>query len=173
MGIDLVWKMVEGRGHDAGFFVTFKDEVCDFYAKHPRDPFPKTVDWQVDPTQGDDALLFPANTFRWVRVEETGETQSRTDFEDGKHRILRSGLPRIRARAEGNRVAVETSKVRKFSILVSEKMFDLKKEIEVVTNGKTSFKAKVPGDPKVLLEEARRYNDRELVFHARITVEVE
>ena len=42
----------------------------------------------------------------------------------------------------------------------------------VVVNGKEAFKAVVGTDAKVVLEEARRFNDRSLVFNNRITIDV-
>jgi len=173
MGIDITWKLVEGRGHVAGFFVEFKDEVCAFYGRHTRNPFPAKIEWQLDPSRGEYAKGFPANTFRWLRIEETGDSESKTDFKDSNQRRIRSGLPRIRARYEGNRIDVETSSVKKYTVLISEKMLDLKKEIEIHTNGNLSFKGKLESDPRVILEEARKFNDRRLLFNNRVSIEVD
>jgi hypothetical protein len=173
MGIDMTWKLVKGRGHDAGFFMEFKDEVCAFYGRHTRNPFPKKIEWQLDPSKGEYAKGFPANTFRWLRIEETGDSKGKTDFKDAGRRLVQSSLPRIRAKYEGNRIDVETSLVKKYTVLVSGKMLDLKKEIEIYTNRSLSFKGKLLDDPRVILEEARRFNDRQLLFQNRVTIEVD
>ncbi|MHC5078116.1 MAG: carboxylesterase family protein [Planctomycetota bacterium] len=173
MGVNLVWKVIKGGGHNAGFFTQYKDDICDFLSKHERDPLPKTVDWQVDPSKGEYENGFPGNTFRWIRIDETGQAQSNAEFKDANQKLIRGNLPRIRATAEGNRVNIETSRVKKYTVLVSDKMFDLKKEIEILTNGKTAFKGKVENDARAILEEARRFNDRELVFNNRIPIDVD
>jgi hypothetical protein len=173
MGIDLTWKLVKGRGHNAGFFTEFKGEICDFLGRHKRNPFPEKIEWQLDPAKGDYGKGFPANTFRWLRIEETGDTESKTAFKDITQRLVRPGFPRIRAKFKGNRIDVETARVKRYTVLVSEKMLDMKKEIEIHTNGKLSFKGKVEDDPRVILEEARRFNDRQLLFNNRVTIDVD
>ena len=52
-------------------------------------------------------------------------------------------------------------------------MFDLKEPVEVTVNGKLLFKGTVAPDARAALEEARRFNDRKLVFANRITIEVD
>jgi hypothetical protein len=63
--------------------------------------------------------------------------------------------------------------VKRFTLLVSDAMFDLAAPIEVTVNGKPAFKDTVKADARMALEEMRLFNDRRLVFSARITVEVE
>ncbi len=172
MEFDLAWKLVPGAPHDPFLFVKMKDEVCDFLRKHPRDPLPKAVDWQFDPAKKGYEAGYPANTFRWIRIDEAGETESKGGFDDFGGYVRRS-LPRIRAaKGKGNRVEVDTWRVRRFTILVSDEMFDLDQEIEVLVNGKPAFKGRVASDTRVVLEEMRHTNDRRLVFNNRITLEV-
>ncbi len=172
-GIDITWKLVAGQGHDPRMFLTFKDEVCEFLGKHPRDPLPKTVDWQVDPSRGEEYPGgFPANTFRWIRVEKTGDAKSNAPFDDAKGSINGS-LPRVRAKREGNAIDVETSGVTAVTVLLSDAMVDLSKEVEIRVNGRSAFKGKVAPDARAILEEARRFRDRALVFSARVTVDVD
>ena len=71
ISIDLTWKLVEGGGHDPFFFKTYKDDVCEFILEHPRLPLPAVVDWTVDPAKAGYETGFPANTFRWIRIEKT------------------------------------------------------------------------------------------------------
>lgn len=172
-GIDLDWRLVEEAGHDPRLFLKFADDVAAFLKAHPREPFPKTVHWSVDPSRKDDGGGFPANTFRWIRIDEAGAATSNHEFADAGDGVLRRDLPRIEATRDGNRFDVKTRGVRRYSILVAGEMADLEKEIEVVTNGKPSFRGVVAPDARVILEEARRFRDRELLFVNRIAVDVD
>jgi hypothetical protein len=168
-GIPLEWKLIEEGGHDPRFFLTYKDEVQAFLKKHPRDPYPKTVEWCVDPSR---ETGFPANTFRWIRIEEAGESESNFDFDDERG-ILRGGLPRVHATRDGNVVAVRTRGVKRVTFLVSDQMLDLKKEVTVSVNDRVLFKGMVEPDARAILEEARLMKDRTLVFSNRITLDVD
>jgi hypothetical protein len=168
-GIDMTFKVIEGKGHDPRFFLTYKDEVCAFLKKHPRNPFPKQVDWQVE----DDDVGFPSNTFRWIRIEKTGSTSSRGEFDDPPRSLLGRGLARIHASYEGNRIEVQTSDVESYSVLISDEMLDLRNDVEIHTNGDLSFKGIVTPDAAAILQEARRFRDRKLVFSNRVTVRVD
>jgi len=168
-GIDVDFREIAEAGHDPFLFVKKEKDVCAFLAKHVREPLPKTVEWQVDPKK---ETGFPANTFRWIRIDEVGDTPSSGTFDDFAGLISRE-FGRIRAVSEGgNRVVVDTHRVKKFTILVSDAMFDLAKAIEIVVNGKPAFRAIVATDAEVVLAEARLFNDRHLVFNNRITLDV-
>ncbi len=173
LGIDVVYKEIAGQGHQPRFFLQYRDEVCDFLEAHPREPFPKTVHWQVDPNKDDFGGGFPADTFRWIRILEAGSTESNATFEDPQGNLLRRGFPRIEAAYEGNRIDVKTKGVRRYAVLVSPDMLDLSKEIEIHTNGHESFRGTVEADARVLLEEARRFKDRRLLFVNRLEISVD
>ena len=172
-GIDVTWKLVEKGAHDPFFFVKFKDEVCAFLTAHTREPFPKRVEWTVDPSETEDARHDEPATFRWIRIEETGTPASNTSFDDDGKALVRGDFPRIEAVREGNRIDVRTRGVSRYSVLVSPDMVDLRQDVEVRTNGKLSFRGKVDPDARVILEEARRALDRTLLFANRITVDVD
>ena len=168
-GIDLTFKEIADAGHDPRLFLTHKDEVCAFLKKHPREPYPEEVVLQWEPTE-EDPQLFPADTMRWIRIDEIGPAPSNGTFEDPPGSLLRRGMPRLEARREGNRIEVTTRDVMRYTLLVSDEMFDLSKEIEIVTNGENSFTGKLEPDARVILEEARRFKDRKLVFSNRVGV---
>ncbi len=171
-GIDLTFRFIEDAPHDPFLFVKLKDEVCAFLKARPRNPLPPVVDWQFDPAGTGYEAGFPANSFRWVRIEEAGAGAPAGSFADAGG-YIRGDLPRIRAeKKEGNRVEVTTHLVKRFTLLVSDAMFDLAAPITVVVNGKPAFEEAVKPDARVALEEMRRYNDRRLVFSARITLSV-
>jgi hypothetical protein len=58
-------------------------------------------------------------------------------------------------------------------VLVSDEMLDLSKEIEIQVNGALAFREKVGHDARAILEEARRFDDRRLVFANRVTIDVD
>jgi len=173
MGIPIEWKLIEDGAHDPRFFLTYKDEVQAFLKKHPRDPYPKTVEWCVDPSKKDHDGGFPGDTFRWIRIEETGDSENNASFDEDESGILRGGLPRVHATRDGNRVAVRTRGVKRVTILVSDQMLDLKKEVVVAVNDRVLFRGKVAPDARTILEEARRFKDRALVFSNRISLDVD
>lgn len=172
-GIDLEWKLLEGKGHDPRFFLQHRDEVCAFLRAHPRDPYPARVHWQVDASGGERAGAFPANTMRWLRIVEAGASKSRGDFGDAGGPLIRGDLPRVEGRYAGNRVDVQTQGVTAYAVLVSDEMLDVERPVEVYTNGALSFRGLVEPDARVILEEARRFKDRKLVFLNRIDVRVD
>jgi len=167
-GFDLVFEAVEGRGHDPRIFLTYADKICDFFKAHRRDPFPSRIDWQV-PEDAEPG--FPADIMRWIRIEKTGACGG-GEFDDPAVSLLRRSLPRIAAARKDNRIDVTTRGVERFSVLVSPEMLDLSRPIEVYTNGKLSHRGLVASDARVILEEARRFHDRKLLFVNRITIEV-
>ncbi len=171
-GIDLRTKTIPGEGHDPRFFLKYADEVCAFLKEHPREPYPKAVQWQIDPSREDHGGGFPADTFRWIRIDEAGNAGSRGHFEDGPGSLVRRELPRIEATYEGNSIDVQTHGIKRYTVLVSDEMLDLTKPVVITTNGKASFEGIVEPDAEVILQEARRFKDRKLVFANRITVEV-
>jgi predicted esterase len=173
-GIDVDFRVIDDAGHDPFLLVKQKKEVVKFIDEHPRDPLPKLVEWHLDPAKEGYEKGFPANTFRWIRIDEAGSAASNATFDDESGTLLRSNFPRIRAeKAEGNVVAVKTRGVKRFTVLVSDEMFDLEKPIEITVNGKPAFLGPVVPEARAILEEARRFNDRKLVFCNRVTVEVE
>lgn len=170
-GIAMEWKVIPGGGHDPRFFLQFADEVRAFLGKHPRDPLPKKVEVCVDPSAGDGAVAFPANTFRWLRIEEAGASERGSSLAEAG--AVRGGLPRAEATREGNRIDVKTSGVKRVTVLLSDAMIDFGKDVEVVVNEVTLHRGRVDRDARVVLEEGRRFLDRRLVFAARLTLDVD
>ena len=109
---------------------------------------------------------------RWLRIVETGSSNGRGDFSESGGPLIRGGMPRVEGVYDGNRIDVQTQGVRKYAVLVSDEMLDLSKPIEIHTNGKASFQGLVEPSAQVILEEARRFKDRKLVFVNRVDVEV-
>ena len=172
-GIDLEWKVIEGGQHDPSFFTKYGDEVRAFLSANEREPYPHTVDWCVDPERKDHGGGFPANTIRWLRIDKTGKATNDARFDDDGKGFVRADFPRVRGTYDGNRVEVTTRGVERVTVLVSDQMLDLKKDVVVVVNGRTLFRGPVVPDAGAILEEARRFKDRKLVFSARLTLDVD
>jgi len=172
-GIAIDLKVIEDAGHDPFLLVKQKKAVCEFIKEHPRNPLPVVVEWHLDPSKTGYEQGFPANTFRWIRIDQAGSTASNSTF-DGGGTLIRGNFPRIRAeKLDGNLVAVKTKGVKQFTILISDEMFDIESPIEVDVNGRRMFTGKVVPDARAILTEARRFNDRCLIFSNRIIVEVD
>ncbi len=171
-GIDLTTKEIAGQGHDPRFFLKYADEICAFLEKNPRDPYPKTVQWHIDPAREDHDGAFPVDTFRWIRIDEAGSSSSRGTFDAAPGSLIRTNFPRIEATYDGNRIDVKTSGVKRYTVLVSDEMLDLSQPIEIHTNGELSFEGLVEADASVILEEARRFKDRKLVFANRVPIDL-
>jgi hypothetical protein len=172
-GIDITFIELAGKGHDPRLFLEQGAAVRKFLLAHTREPFPKTVHWTVDKTDGPTELQFPANTFRWIRIEEAGTSQSNHAFETVAGSLIPGDLPRIEATRDENRISVKTSGITKYTVLLAPEMLDMSKPVVIETNGKPSFEGVVAADARTVLEEARRFRDAKLVFHARVTVEVD
>jgi homoserine acetyltransferase len=172
-GIAVDFKVIEDAGHDPFLLVKQKETVCDFIGKHPRDPLPKVVEWHLDPEKTGYEQGFPADTFRWIRIDQAGAAASNAAFDDSGT-LIRGNFPRVRAeKLAGNAVKVETKGVKRVTILVSDEMFDLELPIEVDVNGRRLFAGKVVPDARAIFTEARRFNDRCLIFSNRITIDVD
>ena len=80
----------------------------------PRDPLPSVVEWHLDPEKTGYEKGFPADTFRWIRIDEGGTAASNATFDDAGT-LIRGNFPRVRAEKQGgNLVKVETKGVKRF-----------------------------------------------------------
>ena len=109
---------------------------------------------------------------RWIRIDEPGLTTLRGTFDDAPGNLIRTTYPRLEATYEGNIIDVKAAGVKRYSILVSGEMLDLKRTIQVYTNEELSFDGMVEPDAKAILEEARRHKDRQLLYATRIPITI-
>jgi len=78
----------------------------------------------------------------------------------------------IRVLADGNQIDVEVSHVSHYTLFISSEKFDLSQPIVAMTNGLIVFSEVVSPDIRFMLEQAAEDFDRELVYEARIEIEV-
>ena len=72
----------------------------------------------------------------------------------------------------GNVVEASTEGVRAFTLLLSPSIFDFRRPITVVANGRTAFEGMVEPSVATLLKWAARDNDRTMVFGAELNIEL-
>jgi hypothetical protein len=72
----------------------------------------------------------------------------------------------------GNVVEASTEGVRAFTLLLSPSIFDFRRPITVVANGRTVFEGIVQPSVATLLKWAARDNDRAMVFGAELNMEL-
>lgn len=70
----------------------------------------------------------------------------------------------------GNVVEASTEGVRAFTLLLSPSIFDFRKPITVVANGRTVFEGRVEQSAATMLKWAARDNDRTMVFGAELKI---
>jgi hypothetical protein len=72
----------------------------------------------------------------------------------------------------GNVVEASTEGVRAFTLLLSPSVFDFRKPIRVVANGRTVFDGPVEPSVATMLKWAARDNDRTMIFGAELSIEL-
>lgn len=135
------WELVEDRGH--GFPKDGPGPGIEWAMSHTRNPRPTAILWQpVRPWK---------RMFYWLYWREP----------------VLGGV--VSARVHDNRVAIACdSQVEGMSILVDERLFDLKTKITVTLNGEVQFDDKVSPTLSTMVLTAAERNDPELLFTARI-----
>jgi dienelactone hydrolase len=73
----------------------------------------------------------------------------------------------------GNIVEASTEGVRAFTLLLSPSIFDFRKPITVVANGRTAFEGMVEPSVATMLKWAARDSDRTMVFGAELKIDLD
>lgn len=151
--------------------------IFDQVKQHVRNPIPSELYWETDDVRN--------GRNKWLEIVELDTIASRADW----HRDLvpdflsekkysrypfnknKTGAVRISVR-KNNAVYIESSRVKKIKIYLSEDMFTLRKKIKVFHNGKRIFYAKVPANTKVIVDEFMKTYDRRFVVSNAIEVEL-
>jgi hypothetical protein len=72
----------------------------------------------------------------------------------------------------GNVVDASTEGVQAFTLLLSPSVFDFRRPVRVVANGRTVFDGMVEPDMATMLKWAARDNDRTMIFGAELGVDL-
>jgi hypothetical protein len=79
---------------------------------------------------------------------------------------------RVELQRSGNEITVQTRGVRRFSLLLSPRQFNLEEPIKVVANGRVVHEGRVPKRVETLLEWAIRDRDRTMLFLAELPIDL-
>jgi hypothetical protein len=79
---------------------------------------------------------------------------------------------RIELERKGNSVEVETSGVRRFTLLLSPGQFNLDEPLKVTANGKVVFEGRVPRRMETLVEWALVDRDRTMLYLAELSIDL-
>ena len=140
--------------------------IEEFLATAVRDPLPDTVVWETETTDR-------YNRAHWVEIVELGTVAGEVSFPEIRGLPHREASGRIRAVHHGNRVEVQTEGIRRYRLLLAATEFDFTRPVEVVTNGKRSFRATVAPDPAVLLRRYAIDQDRQMLFAYELEIDLE
>ncbi len=164
------------REHDrehpqAGGHFFPKEELPDLVAwmeKQKRSPWPRTITVVRDRDH--------LGRSGWIRLEEVEDVASLWDSfgnrEEGQ--ALQEGkFARIEGAVEGNTIRLRTDRVRRFSILLSDRLVSLDRPVRVIVNDRERFKGQVRPDAAVFLDEARARPDPQAAVEAVIPIRVQ
>ena len=171
-----------------GYSVIYRkhDQVHPMAGGHffPREQLPALMDWlakQRRITSPHQIAIVRdrdhAGRAYWIRIDEIGPEvgsfwMSEQNPEETQ-RLAKGLYARIEAKVgHSNRIEVTTQHVRRYTVLLNDRLVDMSRPIRIETNGKVSFEGKVVPDAGVLLEEARRRPDPENLVLAAIEIEV-
>ena len=112
--------------------------------------------------------------FGWLRIDTTDRIASFTEaLIDRQDEAIKSRLyARLDATITDNTIAVQSQRVRRFTLFFNDQLVDLARPVIVVTNGTVSFNGVVIPSVRTLLHEARVRHDGASVYSGSITITV-
>ncbi len=170
----LAWTFIEKNGgHEI-----YTDELPDmagFFEENPRDLYRDAVylrhsgamlfnkTWEIKGWP-EHEVLFETRPMRWNRkhwvevapIEDSKEVQELLAINKGK-----------------NQFEVTSNGVRELTMYFHPKMVDMQKPVRVKVNGKEAYNAMLTVDPSIMLDDARRYDDRGRIYWAKIELAIE
>lgn len=165
----LEWSFVEMNGGHTIYTQALPD-LGTFFNEHPRDLYRDTVylrrggnmlfekTWQIKGWPEHD-VRSEERPLRWDHAHWL-ELVPRKGHKDPQEVLARY--------AGDNRFEVHSDGARELRIYLHPKMVDFDKPVIVEVNGKRRFAKKVEPDPELMLETARRFDDRGRVFWAMV-----
>ncbi|MFC1587120.1 dienelactone hydrolase family protein [Planctomycetota bacterium] len=134
LGYDYVYDEVAGGEHVP--FLKKNSKVIAYFREHTRNPWPKTINYKGTGKAGN-------NRVYWIEVAGS------------------SGAYQVNAKVkEGNILKIETSRVDKMVLHISDSLLDLDGELTVTWNGKEVFKGKLQRSLENLVLDLRNTHDR-------------
>ena len=169
----LNWTFIEKNGgHEI-----YTDELPDmarFFEKNPRDLYRDAVylrhsgamlfakTWEIKGWP-EHKVLSDTRPMRWNRkhwvevapVEGSKDIQELLAINKGK-----------------NQIAVTSNGVRELTLYFHPEMVDMEKPVRIKVNGKEAYNDVLTVDPTIMLEDARRYDDRGRIYWAKIELSI-
>lgn len=147
-GVEHVFRVIEGGGHDTRWLPDETPAIERFKTEHPRDPFPESLQWVAD---RDDRY----NRNMWLRVD----------------RMAGPDFPAVmKVERDGNRFTVEAAAVAGFSLLLNPEEVDFSRPITVGVNDETVYEDLVEQSAETLLRWARETLDRQALVTAELNI---
>lgn len=144
---EYVYEEYAGTGHQLP--PSAQTDTFRWMSDFVRDPAPEHVVWEPFTSE-----RYPTHKHYqyWLHLPQT-----------------RSGM-RIDARIEGNRITVETRKVREFTIFLNEDLVDLEKSVTVKVNGRQAFRGRPKPSLSAIVETYASREDEKMICSYRIDV---
>ncbi len=163
-GVNLVYRRMEGFGHETSWWPDEAARIDAFIADNPRAPHPKRVSWETESVE-------TAGRAHWVRIDVPGYTGRDARF--GPVGLLDTGVPgsRIEATRADNTIRVRSEGVARATFLISPDAFDLEEPVAVEWNGVQVFEGPIEQDLDALLDWASRDLDRTMLYAAELTLD--
>jgi len=177
MGYDVTYRLDTKAGH--GGFADETPKIIEWLSNRARDPYPRQVRFRLT------SLANPRSY--WLQAEVLADTiydpnkpvvipkiagkPLQGELRDNYLRsLMRTGVGKLDGKLDGNRITVSTRHVIGYTVLLDDRIVDLDKPVQVITNGKQSFSGKVGRDVQFMLEWARRHADPEMIYSAHVRV---
>lgn len=150
--IDHTFIAIAGGGHNTQWLPDYEEAIEEFKRSHPRDPFPETIHWVTDRSD-------KFNRNRWIRVDS---------------RLSGSRAPaNLAVNRQANVIDVRADGVGRFTLLLSPQEIDFGENVRVIVNGEDYYDGPVEQDTATLLAGAAEDLDRQLLYTAQLTIDLE
>lgn len=156
--------------------------------KRTRNPFPKEISWEFDTNSYGEAdwlsgieldtvqtkagwhqeLNFKIN--KWLEYDNNDSLIVKNVDKNAFDFPRKSG--KVQATFENNIFRVETSRIKSFRILISPEMVRLNKRVKVYVNGRLYFNKRIGYNANFMLNNFKKFQDREQVWVNYIVLEV-
>ncbi len=155
--------------HAGGHFFPRQElpSLVEWFRNQRRDPYPRSVIVVRDASHLTD--------FGWVRIDATDRIAMFSEQLIDQHgdliknHVYATLAVDVRA---GNHIEVTTERVRRYTLFLNDALIDFSRPVTVVTDGRTSFQGTVTPQVETLLRHARRRQDVDSLFPARLTIDV-
>lgn len=143
------------------------DFIFDTLAMKTRNPFPKLINWETDDIRN--------GRNAWLEIVELDTLAEKASWhqalnppitQGGKTAVVNFNLHRsgaVKARALENTITIETSRVKRIKLYISADMFDLKKKVRLIINGKEYLNVKLRADRETIVREFLNTKDRTFI----------